>query len=398
MSVQLICGVEHVEKSPLKPYSDIVCQFLDAFAIELRKDSVARNYPDVQTFAFWARKANIQKKKQEFEQRMQGRTCLGKGILFHIAPSNVPVNSMFTYAFGLLAGNANIIRLPSKQFPQVDCMCQVLNKVLNEEKYSQIRSMTSILRYDRDKEITDRYSACCNMRIIWGGDETIREIRTSPLPPRSTDITFADRYSFGIVDAMKWKRADEKEKEQLAEAFYNDTYLMDQNACSTPHLICWKNKDLSQEELDKIQKDFWEHIVVVAKRYELADIKVSEKYSMLCEQVMTNSYVGQVRQYDNLLYVCSMKELPADIITGCRGKYGLFYECELTDYGQLKVFNDEKVQTCAYYGDEPEEIKEYIAGNGFCGIDRIVPFGKTLDIDVIWDGYDLVAQMSRMIV
>ena len=84
MSIQIVCGVEQVKKSPLRPYSDLICEFLDEFSSELRKDNEARNYPDVQTFAFWARKSNIQKKKQEFERRAQSLSCIGRGIVFHI--------------------------------------------------------------------------------------------------------------------------------------------------------------------------------------------------------------------------------------------------------------------------------------------------------------------------
>lgn len=397
MSIQIVCGVEQVKKSPLQPYSDLVCEFLDEFSSKLRKDNEARQFPDVQTFAFWARKSNIQKKKQEFESRVQSFSCIGRGIVFHIAPSNVPVNCMFTYAFGLLAGNANIVRIPTKQFPQVECMCRVLEQCLRKAEFQKIYEMTSVVRYERDKEITDMYSKNCNVRVIWGGDETIRDIRASELPPRSTEITFADRYSFGIVDAVKWKNADEKERKTIAEGFYNDTYLMDQNACSTPHLICWELSGMIQEEWETVQESFWEEILKTARKYDLADIKVSEKYTSLCEKVIQDKTVTKIKRYDNLLYVCNVERLDENTITDIRGRYGMFFQYLLQSIEELHVFSNEKVQTCAYYGIDVGQLVEYIKSNSFSGIERIVPFGKTLDIDVIWDGYDLIAQMSRII-
>lgn len=398
MSIQIICGSQQVEKKPLVPYSDIVCDFLDEFSSALRKDTEAKAYPDVLTFAFWARKGNIQKKKQEFLNRQKNRVCIGKGIVFHIAPSNVPVNCMFTYAFGLLAGNSNIVRIPTKTFPQVECMCRVLNQVLENKEFAVIKQMTSIVRYDRAKEITDSYSKMCNMRVIWGGDETIAEIRKSELPPRSTEITFADRYSFGMIDVDKWLNAGDNEKKAIVEGFYNDTFLMDQNACSTPHVILWNNRNsYTVEQVENAKNVFWNRVNEVAKKYQLADIKVSEKYALLCEQSMRMTEISKVEKYDNLLYICDLSELPIGIMESCRGKYGLFYNYVMEDYDCLDVFDNEKVQTCAYYGDCREEIVEYIVGKGFCGIDRVVSFGKTLDIDTTWDGYDLVSQMSRLI-
>ena len=38
-----------------------------------------------------------------------------------------------------------------------------------------------------------------------------------------------------------------------------------------------------------------------------------------------------------------------------------------------------------------------IVKNHWTGIDRIVPFGKTLDVGTYWDGYDIVASLSRII-
>ena len=43
------------------------------------------------------------------------------------------------------------------------------------------------------------------------------------------------------------------EIKKLAEAFYNDTYLFDQNACSAPHTIFW----LKSDNLDAAKKRFW---------------------------------------------------------------------------------------------------------------------------------------------
>lgn len=396
--MKVLCGVRQVKKTPLEPYAGIVCSFLEDYSNALRQDLEAKQYPDVMTFAFWARRANIEKQKQEYKIRFGKQTRLGKGILFHVAPSNVPVNFMFSYAFGLLAGNANIVRVPSKEFPQVQCMCRILEEVLGREQYHLVYSMTSIVRYDReDRGKTDWLSGLCNMRIIWGGDDTIRSIRKSELHPRSTEITFADRYSFGMISTKKLQESTEAELSKLAEAFYNDTYLMDQNACSTPHLICWKRDGLTDEIIRSIQNRFWEKVHIAASQYDLADIKVSEKYALLCEKMIKTDGICNVQQYDNLLYVCTVKEVDVNAITNLRGKYGLFFQYEFEQWEELISLSDEKVQTCAVYGIDVAEWKVFLQSQHFIGIDRIVPFGKTLDIDVIWDGYDLVAQMSRII-
>ena len=421
-----VCGAleSNLTQKPLQPYSELVCDFLDAFSHALRHDYEAKQYPDVMTFAFWARKGSIQQKKEDYIRRFGDQRRLGKGTVFHIAPSNVPVNCMFTYAFGLLAGNANIVRVPSKDFPQVSCMLRVLDEVLKKEAFSVIKEMTSFVCYERtDEKYTRRYSAMCDMRVIWGGDDTIREIRKVELPPRSTEITFADRYSFGILDVGILLEMSDDEMKSLAEGFYNDTYLMDQNACSTPHLICFKKsgEKLNNEAVKEAKERFWTYVATIAAKYELADVKASDKYTDLCEKLMyvskegsndsenakemagcdyhffNGKMIADVTRYDNLLYVCELSELPKDTALQCRGRYGMFFEYTFEAFDELSVLSDTRVQTCAVYGVDEDEMRRYIAEHGFRGIDRVVSFGKTLDIDTIWDGYDLINTMSRVI-
>ncbi len=191
--ITYLVGDETIFVRPLIPYEALLCEFLDDLSSELRSSKEALAYPDIMAFAFWCRKANITKFKEDFEG---GRTRLGLGFVFHIAPSNVPVNFAFSFVFGLLSGNANIVRVPSRPYPQIDVICSAINKLFNFDKYKQLKSMTAFVRYEQNNEITGMFSADCNARIIWGGDETIRNIRRLSVPERSVEIAFCDRYSF----------------------------------------------------------------------------------------------------------------------------------------------------------------------------------------------------------
>jgi len=41
---------------------------------------------------------------------------VGRGVAFHIVPSNVPVNYAYALFTGLLCSNANVVLVPSKDF------------------------------------------------------------------------------------------------------------------------------------------------------------------------------------------------------------------------------------------------------------------------------------------
>lgn len=387
--VKLLAGTKQIEKSVLEPFSEEACDFLAELSSELRNHPKAKQYPDVWTFAFWCRKANLSKLKNFFMDNHTMRR-IGRGIVFHIAPSNVPVNMGFTYAFGLLAGNANVVRVSTKAFGQIDVICEAMEKVFLQERFERIRRMTSIVSYPHDKEITAHYSALCNSRVIWGGDRTIEEIRETELPSRSNEITFADRYSFGILNAKEVGRLEEDALRELADKFYNDTYLMDQNACSSPHLLFWLHAETS------VKKKFWDAVYQAAQKYELADSKVSEKYTLLCESAIDHDHILQIHRYSNLLYVIKLENM-SYVDSDYRGKYGMFYEMDIKSLEQICPLINEKVQTCLYFGVNPEQIGQLIQEYSLCGMDRIVPFGQSLDIGLYWDGYDIIRSLSRCV-
>ena len=220
--VEYVIGTADVVNTPIRVYDDTACAFIAELSAEILKSPLARTYPDLSALAFWGRKANLQKLKEAFGDTA-GR--LGRGLCFHIAPSNTPVNFAFTYLFGLLAGNANIVRLPSKTFPQIDALCALMKKVLT--RYPEIEMRTAFVRYPRNNEITEAFCKIADARMIWGGDQTIENIKSLPASPRCVDIAFADRYSLAIIDGEAMLQADAEQMKRLAENFYNDTWLMD---------------------------------------------------------------------------------------------------------------------------------------------------------------------------
>ena len=227
---------------------------------ELNKDPRTRAYPDVATFGFFCRRANILSLKKKYSSNDIIR--LGRGIVFHIAPSNVPVNFAYSLLSGLLAGNLNIVRVPSKNFEQIGIICEAIVRLNQLSEHASLSSHIVLVRYSRKNNATNYFSSICDVRIIWGGDETIAQIRENKIPPRSFDVTFADRYSLCAINADEYVK--EKSPDKIAHAFYNDTYLFDQNACTAPHLVIWLG---SKENVNKAKSIFWDSL------YEFIKVK-----------------------------------------------------------------------------------------------------------------------------
>lgn len=384
--VEYVIGSEHIVTTPLQVFDKGVRAFIEALSAELLKSSSSHAMPDLAALAFWGRRASLQKMSQEFDGI---KDRLGRGLCFHITPSNIPINFAFSYLFSLLAGNSNIVRLPSKAFPQVDAFCDALTSVI--KKYPDVAKRTALVRYPRNNEITATFCKRADVRMIWGGDNTIALMRSIPASPRCVDIAFADRFSLALLDGGVVRDAEDVQILRLAENFYNDTFLMDQNACSSPQLILWQNDDASA------RKRFWQAVTDYArKKYVLQDAVAVDKYTALCERAILSNNIKSISRSNNLIYRIELRELTSAIVE-YRGKGGFFHEYALTNWKDFFSVVTDKFQTITYFGVDKEALQKAVIESKVRGIDRIVPVGKAMDIGIFWDGHDLIRELSRVI-
>lgn len=391
-NIEWLHGSEEAFKErPLVPFAEDVIDELNALSQALIRDSASRQYPDVVTFAFFCRKANLNKLCEEYgfgDSKIENRKSkihLGRGLIFHIAPSNVPVNFAYSVVAGLLAGNTNVVRVSQKQFPQVD----IIVKHMREIGMHRV----AVVRYPHESNANEVFSAMCDVRVIWGGDATIETIRKNAIPARAFDICFADRYSIAAInsDELNTEKLNPENLKQLAERFYNDTYLFDQNACSAPHLVVWTGK-----HVEEAKQLFWDAVQQVAEqKYQFQEVMAVDKLTALYKQSCAMPTCEEQTK-NNLLRRVEITELPCDIDSfRCTGGYFTEYTAQSLD--EIAPVVNNKYQTLAYYGYEKRELEEFVLRNRLIGIDRIVPFGETTTFSLTWDGMNLIERMSRII-
>lgn len=391
VDVQAGGRLEDILCQPLPPYAPEALAYLTALSLRLMASPALRTYPDVAAFAYWCRRSNLERLSRAFAGKGHR---LGRGLVFHIAPSNVPVNFAFSMVFGMLAGNANIVRIPWVLQPQVALISLEMQSLFDSPEHSRIAAMTRLVRYPRNDEITAALSQVCHARMLWGGDATISHMRTMPTAPRCVDIAFADRYSLCVLNAQAVLDADERCLADLTAGFYNDVFFLDQNACSSPHLVVWLG---APDTVEAAMPRFWGAVLrVLDTKAMLAPIHAVDKYVHLCRTAVTMPECIGANWVDNRIHRVRLRELPAGI-EDHRGRHGFFLEYAAPDLGGLKALVDERYQTLTCFGVMSDDIIQFIVQEGLTGIDRVVPVGKALDMGTIWDGYDLIASLSRII-
>jgi hypothetical protein len=372
------------------PFDGKVRAFLALLSSRLIADRATRTMPDVMSFAWWCRKANIERLAKRYND---GAFRIGRGLALHITPTNMPVNFAFSWAFSLLAGNANVVRLPNRDFPQIPFIVRHIDDLLGEGSFPEVRAMNAFVTYGHEEEITAALSAMADVRIVWGGDATINAIRKAPLPARGVDIGFADRYSFCMLGAASILSLDEAGLKRLAAGFFNDAYIMDQNACSSPRLLVWQGRESEAEEAGV---RFWGALSAeVKRRYELPAVRAVDKFAQACRDAIELDSLTGLRHEDNRIYRLRLNAVFPGIDSR-RCNSGYFYEYATEALDDIASIVTSKYQTLTYFGVPREELASFVARNRLPGIDRIVPVGEAMDLGPIWDGYDLMRTLSRV--
>ena len=371
---------------PARPtWAEHTVKFLGEFSRNLLKDPRTKGFVDVTSYAFWIRNASLRQIKEHYYPHVEDK--VGRGIAFHIAPSNVPVNFAVSFTSSLLAGNINVLRVSDKPFDQVSIIVDALKKTFSEG-FKDMEQYLIIARYEHDEDITQFISSMCDVRIIWGGDRTIYAVRRAKLPPRAIEMSFADRHSVALLNSDEILNAD---IDKLANGFYTDTYYIDQNACSSPRIVVWFG-----EHIDEAKKIFWEAIEkLVKKDYEFKEIQAIDKLDQFCQLAAVNKNVDLVND-SNLVMRINVEKLSADIMDYKLGG-GYFFEYNAKELSNIAPIMNKPCQTLSYYGIDGHEIQQFVINGGFRGGDRVVPVGKTMDLTFKWDGFDMIENMSRYV-
>jgi hypothetical protein len=377
----------------LKPFDDKTLSFINEVSDLILNDRSFRRYPELVAMAFWMRKSNIMKLKSEFEKEKGDHIWLARGKVFHIAPSNVDTIFVYSWFLSMLVGNTNIVRISSKLNEPVKILIDLINDITDQSEHSEIKDRFLIVQYEHDSAITEHFSSLCNVRVIWGGDETIRRIRQIPLNPTATELVFADKFSFSLIDAEKF--ISDNSKSRLIENFYNDSYWFGQNACSSPRLVVWLGKD---DAIEKAREEFWGLLSdIVTGRLENAPaVAVTKLVSECAVAINSKSDLKMERSHTSLINRILISD-PDDIDREHHCGGGLFYEFKIKNLEELLGIIKPKDQTVSVFGVPEDAVRKLIDDLRPDGINRIVPIGQSLNFSSVWDGYNLLREFCREI-
>jgi hypothetical protein len=385
-----------IETATLPPFDPLVVEFVDAVSKSVLLDGVMSRMPQMAAVAHWMRKGHIAKLHGAFNERRAGRLSLARGIALHFAPSNVDSIFLYSWFLSMLVGNANIVRLSQRRGEEVTALLAKINLVIEQPKFRPIMLRSLVIAYDHAHEITEQLSQCCQVRVLWGGDETVRRLRAIPMNPLGIEVVFASRFSLAVINADDIRSVDESQLRQLAERFSNDAYWFDQMACSSPRLVVWVGEKSS---CDFAKQLFWPavHEEINRRSIQYPEIVGINKLVTAFVSAGLEMADGIEPNPTGSVSRIHLAPIAAPDFRNLECGGGLFFEAEIPRLEGLPQLLTEKDQTLSYFGFAREEIRNLALSLPKRAVDRIVPIGSALNFSTVWDGCDLLQTFSREI-
>jgi hypothetical protein len=381
---------------PLSPFEPAILDFIDAVSKSVLLAPAMRNMPEMMAAAHWMRRAHILELKRGFEATRGDRILLPRGVALHFAPSNVDSLFVYSWLISMLLGNANIVRLSSRRGSQVDALLVQINELAAQPRFGDIQVRNLVVSYDHDDAVTERLSEACHVRLLWGGDDSVRRLRAVPLNALATEIAFANRFSLAVLNAAAVNACGADGLRELASRFYRDAYGFDQMACSSPRLVVWVG---SAEERSPAQREFWAALTREVER------RGTEYPEMVGLNKQVAAYVAAARGVADEVAPGVTSAISRVHVSGtdaggfrdidCGG--GLFFEMELERLEELANVVTERDQTLSHFGFAADELRQLALTLPTRAVDRVVPVGTALDFSTVWDGYDLIQILSRQV-
>lgn len=376
------------------PFADELLAFVGTLSRQLLTDRAFRQHPELMAMAHWFRPANLKTLRTDFLSGQRGnRVFVRRGIVFHIAPSNVDSVFIYSWLLSLLCGNGNIARVSRRRSAQMQAFFQSTASLLRKDEFAFLRESNLVLSYDHDDAITGKLSAHCQLRVVWGGDHTVASVRAIPLPALAGELAFANRFSMAVLNSGAVQALDEASLSVLAQNFYNDAFWFNQQACSSPRVVVWTG---TPQACLVARKRFWAAVVeeVSRRQPENQPAQVMDRTTTLFRIAQAHD----VATAETPLGALPSRITLANLTEGdrqCHDGNGLFLELELSALQDVAGLLTSRDQTIAHFGFRRDDwlgLAQHLPAHA---ADRIVPIGKALAFSPVWDGVNLLQSFTR---
>lgn len=375
------------------PFSERRCGLAGALSSAILRDPELRADPASVALGYWMRPAAISAMRATFDARTaaeRGAVRVPVGRVFHVAPANVDTLFVYSWVLAFLCGNASVVRVSRDPSAAVLALLRVFQETARE--HPELAAANRFVTYEHDEQVTAALSAWCTHRILWGGNETVAALRPLPLSPHASERVFGTKFSYAVVSLERYRDAGTQDRDQLATAFFNDMFWFDQMACSSPQILFWVGPE---EGWRDTVAEFEQRLQAAVDRRAYRPSASNSVHRLVhafgvaadAEVRVDLGHTGFVG-----IRVADPRLLDRRICGG-----GLIRHARVSGLDEIEAFASDEDQTVTHFGFDRATLERLAARLGARGVDRIVPIGEALSFQAVWDGFDLIEDLTRRV-
>lgn len=353
-------------RTHIMPFAESRIQLLS----RLSQILLAGNYSAaLKALGFWLRESQLHQWQQEYT-RDEKVLLAPVGRVFIVSPSNVEGLFAYSWALSYLMGNQTVVRVSAQLTEDQQALFALLTEL---DAQMNGLSEQAFISYDKRSEMTQKLSHWCQLRMLWGSDQSIESIRQIPLPAQAQDWVFPDRYSVSVLHLTE---ADIPRIPNLAEGFARDVSTYQQQACASPKWVFWCQTDPALQQL------FWKAVdACLEHAFPENECLVASQY--LCALGGKEVHRGNVRVIESSRVLGAEQKLIGVLGQTCND-----------DITLCAALLPEHLQSITCLGLTHEQKTHIIRQSQ---VRQFSTLGQALSFDSVWDGVNIFQLLARQV-
>jgi hypothetical protein len=327
------------------------------------------------------------------EWRQEAHARLGffpLGVVGHWPAGNIEIQPLLSMSCALLGGNACLVRVPTGLVEATRVIMETLQKV---DVTGTLTDRVMMITFDHERmDLQRAMAAAVDGAMIWGGAESVSQIRALPFPHWARVAVFGPRLSVAAMDGESW--SDDTEQAAWCQRVARDVWQFDQQACSSPQALFLEQREgCDTEKFVQTLKHAFEEENRVHPRLDIHPALSSAiclaRASWLLEDSSHHAVFPMTPDWTILLGTGS--DIPSP--TQGRTLSVLLVENLLDPISKF----DGMVQTLGLAVSDVTQEAVLAQAAARNGVDRIVKLGRMHVFGSPWDGADLIRPMTRLV-
>ena len=155
------------------------------------------------------------------------------GVVGHWPAGNIEIQPLLSMSCALLGGNACLVRVPTGL---VDATRVIMERLQEVDTAGTITDRVLMITFEHERmDLQRAMAAAVDGAMIWGGADSVSQIRALPFPHWARVAVFGPRLSIAAMDGESW--GSEADQAAWCQRIARDVWQFDQQACSSPQAL-----------------------------------------------------------------------------------------------------------------------------------------------------------------